>query len=146
MDVRAFGSWCPHRNACFSRISRAWPKFLPPDVRRDIRVDVRGISGPKTYSLGCFSFLSSDFWKKRNSPKIPSAASTHTTGFHAPILWVGNVNEFAKLLAASQQANFKQSLDWCWAAVVMNHASGGGGDLLPNLCQSRFSGASRFKR
>ena len=39
----------PRRNACFSRISRAWPKLLPPDVRRDIRVDVRRISGPKTY-------------------------------------------------------------------------------------------------
>ena len=43
------------QDACFSRISRAWPKFLPPDVRRDIRVDVRRISGPKTYSLGWFS-------------------------------------------------------------------------------------------
>ena len=56
------GSWTsvpsghgyPHRNACVSRIWRAWQKFLPPDVRRDIRVDVRGISGPKTHSLGCF--------------------------------------------------------------------------------------------
>ena len=38
MEVRALGSW----------------KLLPPDVRRDIRVDVRGISGPKLYSLGCF--------------------------------------------------------------------------------------------
>ena len=47
MDVRA-------EMLVFSRISRAWPKFLPPDVRRDIRVDVRRISGPKTYSLGCF--------------------------------------------------------------------------------------------
>ena len=28
--------------------------FCPPDARRDIRVDVRRISGPKTYSLGCF--------------------------------------------------------------------------------------------
>ena len=55
MDVRAFGSWMSAPKCLFfSRISRAWPKFLPPDVRRDIRVDIRGISGPKTYSLGCF--------------------------------------------------------------------------------------------
>ena len=30
---------------------------MPPDVRRDIRADVRQISGPKTYSLGCFFVL-----------------------------------------------------------------------------------------
>ena len=47
----------------FSRISRAWPKFLPPDVRRDIRVDVRRISGPKTYSLGWFSVP--EIWHKK---------------------------------------------------------------------------------
>ena len=36
-----------------------FPGFQGHDrsVRRDIRVDVRGISGPKTYSLGCFLFL-----------------------------------------------------------------------------------------
>ena len=63
--LNPLGSWTsapsghgrPHQNACFSRISRVWPKFLPPDVRRDIRVDVRRISGPKTYSLGWFPFL-----------------------------------------------------------------------------------------
>ena len=61
MDVRTFGSWMSALKCLFfSRIWRAWPKFLPPDVRRDIRVDVRGISGPKTYSLGCF-FLP-DYW------------------------------------------------------------------------------------
>ena len=54
VDVRAFGHGRPRRHACFSRILRAWPKFLPLDVRRDIRVDVRRISGPETYSLGCF--------------------------------------------------------------------------------------------
>ena len=33
------GHGCPHRNACFSRISRAWPKFLPPG--RPLGYDIR---------------------------------------------------------------------------------------------------------
>ena len=41
----------------FFRISRLWPKSLPMDVRRNIRMDVSRISGPKTYSLGCFCVL-----------------------------------------------------------------------------------------
>ena len=35
-----------------------------PDVRWDIRVDVRRISDPKTYSLGCFFVL--DVWDTPN--------------------------------------------------------------------------------
>ena len=55
MDARAFGSWMSAPKCLFfSRISRAWPKRLPPDVCQDIRVDVQGISSPKTYSWGCF--------------------------------------------------------------------------------------------
>ena len=53
MDVRTFGSMDVRTEVLvFSRISRAWPKFLPPDVRRDIRMDVHRISGPKTYLFG----------------------------------------------------------------------------------------------
>ena len=59
---KTLGSWtsapsgygCPHRNASFAMMARAWRKFSPPDFRRDIRVDVCGRSDPKTYSLGCF--------------------------------------------------------------------------------------------
>ena len=41
------GHGCLHRNACFFPGVRAPDRsFLPSDVRRDIRVDVRGISGP----------------------------------------------------------------------------------------------------
>ena len=51
------GHGCPRPNACLSRASRACPKFLTQDVRTP--QDVRGTSGPKTFSLGClFSFLS----------------------------------------------------------------------------------------
>ena len=54
----------------FSMISRVRPKFFSPDVRRDICVDVRGISGPKTHSLGCFSVP--EFWGvKQGVPNGP---------------------------------------------------------------------------
>ena len=54
MDVRAVGWWTSAPKCLFfSRISRAWPNFLSPDVRRDICVDVCRISNPKTCSLGC---------------------------------------------------------------------------------------------
>ena len=49
-----------------SRTSRAWPKLLPLSICRD----VRRIFGPKTCSLGCFSFLTSLF----QSPSIYHAA------------------------------------------------------------------------
>ena len=55
MDVRAFGSWMSTPKCLFFfQDFEGLTEVLPPDVRRDIRVDVRGISGPKTYSLGCF--------------------------------------------------------------------------------------------
>ena len=83
------GSWTsapsghgrPHRNACFSRISRAWPKFSPPDVRRDIRVDVRQISGPKTYSLGCFFVRD---YRPRNPRKFKDTKKWLKSYFRAP--------------------------------------------------------------
>ena len=108
--LNPLGSWtsapsghgCPHRNACFSRISRAWPKFLPPDVRRDIRVDVRRTSGPKTYSLGCF--FVPDFWGlnlpfSEESSDVSSHnilffrkffRSLHPLGFYTSILFDGS--------------------------------------------------------
>ena len=54
MDIRAFGSWMSAQKCLFffQEIEGLTEVFAP--VRRDIRVDVRGISGPKTYSLGCF--------------------------------------------------------------------------------------------
>ena len=53
MDVRAFGSWtsAPKCLLFLPGFRGRDQSFLPPDVRRDIRVDVRRISGPKTYSL-----------------------------------------------------------------------------------------------
>ena len=58
MDVHAFGSWTSMTPVLvspgFLGLDRS---FCPPDVRRDIRVDVRRISGPKTYSLGYFFVL-----------------------------------------------------------------------------------------
>ena len=54
MDIRAFGSWTSAPKREFLQDFEGLAKFLPSDVRRDIRVDVRRISGPKTYSLGCF--------------------------------------------------------------------------------------------
>ena len=41
----------------FFQISRAWPKFLPPDIRRDVCVDVRRISSPKVTLWAPFSLL-----------------------------------------------------------------------------------------
>ena len=49
-----FGSWMPAPTCSFFQDSEGLTEVFAPDVRRDIRVDVRGISGPKTYSLGCF--------------------------------------------------------------------------------------------
>ena len=55
MDVRTFGSWMSAPKCLFFQDFKGLTEvFCPPDVRRDIRVDVRGISSPKTYSLGCF--------------------------------------------------------------------------------------------
>ena len=47
----------------FPRISRAWPTLLPPDVRRDIRVDVRQLSTPKAYPLAQNQYIN-------NSPGV----------------------------------------------------------------------------
>ena len=57
MDVCAFGSWMSAPKCLFLfQNFDGRPKVLPPDVCR-IRMDVHRISGPKTYSLGCFFVL-----------------------------------------------------------------------------------------
>ena len=54
MYVRAFGSWMSAPKCLFFfQDFEGLTEVFAPDVRRDIRVDVCGISHPKTYSLGC---------------------------------------------------------------------------------------------
>ena len=54
MDVRAFGSWTSAPKCLFfSRSLRASPKFYPR--RPPAYPRARRISGPNTYSLGCFA-------------------------------------------------------------------------------------------
>ena len=85
------GHGCPHRHACFSGISRAWPKLLPPDVRREVCVDVCRISGPKTYSLGCFFVLDQAVGEHKKAKKaqkhcvLKGSAKTRPLRLRAPL-------------------------------------------------------------
>ena len=47
MDVRAFGSWMSAPKCLFFQDSEGLTEAFAPGRRRDIRVDVRAISGPK---------------------------------------------------------------------------------------------------
>ena len=47
MDVRAFGSWMSAPKCLLFQDFEGLTEVLPLDFRRDIRVDVRGISDPK---------------------------------------------------------------------------------------------------
>ena len=54
MDVRAFGSWISAPKCFVLQDFEGVTEVFTPGRPPDIRVDVPGISGPKTYSLGCF--------------------------------------------------------------------------------------------
>ena len=60
VDVRALGSWMSAPKCLFFQDFEGLTEVLP-----DICVDVRGVSGPKTYSLGCF-FVPDFSWEATN--------------------------------------------------------------------------------
>ena len=62
MDVRVFGSWTCAPKCLFFQDFEGLTEVFALDVRQDIRVDVRKISGPKTYSLGCFFIPDTFYW------------------------------------------------------------------------------------
>ena len=54
VDVRAFGSWMSAPKCLFSQGLGGPDRSFGPGYPREWPRDVRGISGPKTSSLGCF--------------------------------------------------------------------------------------------
>ena len=54
MDVRVFGSWMSTPKCLFFQGLEGLPQVFDPGRPRECPRDVRGISSPKTLSLGCF--------------------------------------------------------------------------------------------
>ena len=79
MDVRAFGWWMS-TNACFFQGFQGLPKILGPGRPHKWARNVRGISGPRTFSLGC-SFCRSWAIIPKNVPHVNCIYSQHRQNY-----------------------------------------------------------------